>query len=376
MFQKLRNNKVFKYTFRTIFILFAVEGFLLTATFVGIKLHIFKDPGAVDYNDRYFQKIDDELSNINEDSTKNEVERIAKFYSKLKVLNEYYPLNAKLICNAYLQHKNIALAERMFGAINLNMIDSVEFNNRINDCEMMFRQGNKDRQKTGSLFGWMNIPEWQDFKIAVAKDTAIIDSAAKVMDIEPRLIVLVLLGEQMRLFNSAREVYKKVISPLKILSVEANFSLGVTGIKDEAASYAEKYLKDSTSLFYPGKKYSHVLDFTTANITEERYKRLVNYRNHYYSYLYAAVILKEVITQWRRSGFDISDRPEILATLFNVGYGASVPKSNPSVGGSTIVVNNKNYTFGALAYEFYYSGELLEIFPFASSENNIKKDNN
>jgi hypothetical protein len=371
MFRKLKRNRFLKYSIITITVLFAIEGFLMTATFVGIKLHIFKDPGAVDYNDRYFQKIDDELSIEKYDNSKNEVERIAKFYLKLKVLNEYYPLNAQLIHNAYLQHKNIAMAERMMGAIGLNMRDSSEYNNRINDCDIMLRAGFKDRQKPNSIFAWMNIPEWQDFKLSVAKDTALIDSAAAVMDIEPRLIVLVLLGEQMRLFNSAREVYKKVISPLKILSVEANFSLGVTGIKDEAASYAEKYLKDSTSLFYPGKKYSHVLDFTTSNITDERYKRLVNYRNHYYSYLYAAVILKEVMTQWKRSGFDISDRPEILATLFNVGYAASVPKSNPSVGGSTIVVNKKNYTFGALAYEFYYSGELLDLFPYITAKNKI-----
>jgi hypothetical protein len=93
----------------------------------------------------------------------------------------------------------------------------------------------------------------------------------------------------------------------------------------------------------------------------------VNYRNHYYSYLYAAAIVKQIRQQWKRSGYDISDRPEILATLYNVGYYASIPKPDPSVGGSTIVINEKNYTFGALAYEFYYSGELAEYFPYDSN---------
>jgi hypothetical protein len=68
--------------------------------------------------------------------------------------------------------------------------------------------------------------------------------------------------------------------------------------------------------------------------------------------------------QWKKSGFDISDRPEILATLFNVGFEISVPKSNPSVGGSTIKINGKEYTFGALAYEYYYSGEMEDHFPY------------
>jgi hypothetical protein len=203
-----------------------------------------------------------------------------------------------------------------------------------------------------------------DFKIAVIKDTLLIDSAAHLTGVEPRLIVSVLLGEQMRLFNSTREVYKKVINPLKILSVENNFSLGVTGVKQETAILAEKYLKDSTSAFYPGKKYEHLLDFQTADATKERYDRLVNYRNHFYSYVYAGVIISEVRQQWKKAGFDISDRPEILATLYNVGYGFSVPKVHPSVGGSTISIKDKRYTFGALAYEFYYSGELLDVFPF------------
>jgi hypothetical protein len=364
MFKKLKNNKPVKYTFITLTLLFAINGFILTTAFIGIKMHIFNDPGAVDYNDRFFQKIDGDNTSLKTDTSKNEVSRIARFYSKLNVLNEFYPFNAQLIHKAYLQHNNIALAERMLGAVNLNMIDSTNYNSKIQDCDLLFNRNNNCNRKSCNIFEWMNIVEWSDFKLSVIKDTALIDSAAKVTDVEPRLIVSVLLGEQMRLFNSTREVYKKVISPLKILSVEANFALGVTGIKEEAAQNAERYLKDSSAIFYPGKKYVHLLDFSTSDIKTERYNRLVNYRNHYYSYLYAAVILKEIRQQWKRSGFDISDRPEILATLYNVGYAMSIPKANPSVGGSTVVINEKNYTFGALAYEFYYSGEMLELFPF------------
>ena len=364
MLKKLKQNKAIRFTTKAFIVLFALVGFMLTTAFVGIKLHVFNDPGAVDYNDRYFQKMDDEYSTLKNDTSKNEVLRIAKFYSMLNVVNEYYPLNAELIHNAYLQHQNIALAERMIAAINLNMLDSNDYNNKIKECEILYSRKLESNQKNCNLFEWMNIPEWYDFKIAVLKDTALIDSAGKVMDVEPRLILSLLLGEQMRLFNSSRETYKNVIRPLKILSVEAKFSLGVTGVKEETAMLTEKYLKDSTSLFYPGKKYQHLLDFTTSDITKERYDRLVNYRNHYYSYLYAAAIVKEIMVQWKRSGHDISDRPEILATLYNLGYQVSIPKENPSVGGSTIVINEKNYTFGALAYEFYYSGELADYFPY------------
>lgn len=68
--------------------------------------------------------------------------------------------------------------------------------------------------------------------------------------------------------------------------------------------------------------------------------------------------------QWERSGFPIDHRPEILVTLFNVGYPQSVPKAHPKVGGSTIQIKDKAYTFGAVAYQFYYTGELFDLFSF------------
>jgi hypothetical protein len=364
MFKRIRNNKLLKYLTISLILLFALNGFVLTFAFIGIKLHLFNDPGAVDYNDRYFQKMDEGYDNLQSDTTKNEVARIARFYSKLFVVNEYYPVNAQLIHKAFLQHNNIALAERMIEAINLNMIDSTNYNNNMQESGSFFKNSTITNHSSGNIFEWMNIPEWSDFKLAVVKDTVLIDSAAELTGVKPRLIVSVLLGEQMRLFNSTREVYKKVLSPLKILSVENNFSLGVTGVKQETAILAEKYLKDSVSLFYPGKKYEHLLDFYTTDVTKERFDRLVNYRNHFYSYLYAGVILSEVRQQWKKSGFDISDRPEILATLFNVGYRYSIPKLNPSVGGSTIAIKEKKYSFGALAFEFYYSGEMVDVFPY------------
>ena len=46
----------------------------------------------------------------------------------------------------------------------------------------------------------------------------------------------------------------------------------------------------------------------------------------------------------------------------------SQPKRNPRVGGSTITVHEQKYSFGALAYQFYYSGELNEIFPIRNKK--------
>jgi len=347
--------------------IFALIGLVLTMAFFAVKFHLTNDPGVVDLNDRYFQEIKEKYGKGSENDSSQVNFDEAHLLHNLSVLNKYYPSNAYFIQHAYYQSHNLNEARRMIEAVNLHLQDNAEYHAEVNnfvpagDAEQM-------KLKAKSVFEWMNIKEWQDFKLAVAKDKNLIDSAANLTGVEPRIIVSVLVGEQIRLFNSNREAYKKWIGPLKILSVETTFSLGVTGIKVPTAQMIEKNLKDSTSVFYLGKQYENLLDFQTQNIQQERFNRLTSYDNHFYSYLYAALNIKQMKVQWEKSGFPIGDRPEILATLYNIGFEASIPKENPVVGGSGINIKGEKYTFGSVAYEFYYSGELYEIFPFKHSK--------
>ena len=253
---------------------------------------------------------------------------------------------------------------RMLDAVDLQLKSDKKYTAAVAELKK------RPKYQTGnslSAFEWMNIVEWDAFKIAVAKDKKVIDSVAKLTGVESRLIVACLVGEQIRLFNSNREAFKEWISPLKVLSVESQFSFGVTGIKEHTAMRIESYLKDKESEFYLGEEYEHLLSFSSADtaiINDERISRLTSFRNHYYSYMYAALFLKQIKHQWERAGYPIDRRPEILVTLFNVGFPQSKPKSNPRVGGSTIKIRDKAYSFGAIGYQFYYSGELYDLFPF------------
>ena len=125
----------------------------------------------------------------------------------------------------------------------------------------------------------------------------------------------------------------------------------------------ERNLTDTASIFYMGKPYEHILDFQTADHQTERFNRLTNYRNHLYSYIYTGCILHQTMLQWKRSGYDIVNRPDILFTLFNLGFSASKPGPDPKCGGSHITVHDEVYTFGVICNDFYYSGELAEYFP-------------
>ena len=108
-----------------------------------------------------------------------------------------------------------------------------------------------------------------------------------------------------------------------------------------------------------------MLDFspTPTNLEQARFERITDKTDHYYAYLYAALFNKEIIAQWQKKGFDISNRPEILATLYNIGFVHSDPNGSPQIGGAEIDINGNKYSFGRIAYDFYYSGELLDEFP-------------
>ena len=191
-------------------------------------------------------------------------------------------------------------------------------------------------------------------------------------DIDPRLLTACLVVEQLRLYHSEREVFKQVFSPLIILGNQSQFSWGIMGMKRETAIMVERFLKDKISPYYLGAHYEHLLDFETSEQEQERFARLVNEDDHYWSYLYSAIYLKQVSRQWQQAGHQIDGQIGVLATLFNIGFTNSKPKADPKVGGAIIPIAEVDYTFGGLAEEFYYSNKfsnkLTDLFPIIAEE--------
>lgn len=360
--RKIWQSKWFRYPFWTFVFCFAAIGFFLSASFVAIKFRLTDEKGSVDANNRYFEGMEDKYNQAYKLNSEQLKALHFESLDRILLLKKFHPKNAQYILDAWKASNNEVEVKRMIDAVDIQLKSNRAYQQQLRQLKRKKQQ--KESGNTLSAFEWMNIQEWSDFKIAVAKDVHLVDSVAQQTGVEGRLIVSCLVGEQIRLFNSDREAYKKWISPLKILSVESMFSFGVTGIKEHTAIQIEEHLKNPKSVYYLGEKYEHLLDFKSNNPSAERISRLTDFHNHYYSYLYAAIFLKQVKMQWERSGFPIDHRPEILVTLFNVGYPQSIPKAHPKVGGSTIKIKEKAYTFGAVAYQFYYSGELFDLFPF------------
>ena len=206
-------------------------------------------------------------------------------------------------------------------------------------------------------------PEWIAFRIAVTKDKDIIEKVSKETGVPARILIALLVPEQMRLFNSNRALFKEVFGPLKILGSQSQFSWGIFGIKQETAVAIEEHLKDKKSPFYLGTSFEHMLDFKTEDSDQERFQRIINETDHTYSYLYSAIYLAQINKQWENVGFSINNKAEILATLFNVGFEKSIPNANPKSGGAPIDINGTIWSFGALAGTFYDSDEMVELFP-------------
>lgn len=205
---------------------------------------------------------------------------------------------------------------------------------------------------------WNKTFEWEIIKGALTKDVQVIDRASVDSGTSSRLIVSQLVVEQLRLFFSERQAYKKWFEPLKILGSQTQFSWGVMGMKEDTAILVEQHLTDKESPYYLGEKYEHILDFKTEDIKKERFTRMTDQHDHYYSYLYAGLFIKQIVTQWERAGYDISNSPEIISTLYNLGFSKSVPNPKPQSGGAQIIIDGISYSFGSLSAEFYNSDEM------------------
>ncbi len=351
---------------------------LLMAGFFAVKLHVTDVAGTVDPNSDAYEQLSRSLLNIpigqlhlpNVDSKDEETKKLAAAQDncQIAVVNAVWPLNGTRITAAKTSGVSHEILAKMVFAVRLRDADST-FRAALDAC---ITTPNTPQlagltSHTANAFPWVNSEEWGIAQAAFTKDASTVNAAATTTTIEPRMIVAAGFVEQMRLYFTEREVYERFFRPLKVLGSATQFAWGVMAIKEVTAVMVENNLRDPKSLYYLGPEHEAALDFSTPDHNKERFDRLTNEKNHLYSYLYGGFELAQFRAQWRKENFPIDNRPEVLATLYNIGFKHSKPNNNPQVGGSTIHIADTDYTFGALAFEFYYSGEMLDVFPYTAT---------
>ena len=342
---------------------FALAGVGIIGAWLIFKLGLTNNRGGVDENYRYLMSVSEMQAHADDTLTPEQRDALwSEQYLKLAAFAKYYPANARMIMEAAKQSGDPYLVDRMMAAATRYADSNSAYQRLTGQLQEVSKAYPQHQAPT--VIPWMATTEWEMLKPSILKDSALLLEASRLTGVEPRLIVACLVGEQIRLFNSNREIVKRYLGPVKMLSVQSQFSYGVNGIKEHTAIAVEQHLKDTASPFYMGKQYENLLDFETDDPTNERYRRLVDYRNHLYSYIYTGCILHQTMLQWRRAGYDISSRADILCTLFNVGFSQSHPHGDPRCGGSHISIDGKLYTFGTIGFDFYYSGDLVSAFPY------------
>ncbi len=376
----LHRNKIRKaasFAFHAALYIFAVAGLVLTAGYFATRFRLTNVRGAIDLNNRYFSSMAQNNGDLTRPGTASSTVSFGELalWCKLFAMESGSPADAERILMAYHKTGSPELALRMVESVGEHIATGTPLANSFSDCDAKWLSvpitqnstSTAAAPETTSAYPWINTPEWGTLSQAIAKDAPMINQVATETNVDPRLIAAQLIGEQLRLYNTERELYKSAFAPLNILGSETQFSLGVAGIKTETAIEVEKNLTDRSSVYYPEASYEHLLDFVTKDHDTERYDRITDEHDHYYAYLYAALFIKEIETQWAKAGYDISNRPEIISTLYNLGFAGSHPNPDPQVGGTVITIGGTTYTFGSLGYEFYYSGELEDIIPYQSA---------
>jgi len=353
MKNNLRNIK--RNIFRLFLFGFALAGLIFFIVYIAMQFGWLNVRGSVSERNSYF--------NINKNEKINENYDL-EIICQINLLNKYAPLTSINIYKNLIKGTKNETILMMIKAASFRFKNNYHFNKELNEC-LGFNNQKQELEVLTSAYNWADTDQWILMKEVFTRDQEIIKKASRDAKISPRLILGGIIGEQFRFFNNRRESFKSYFEPLKILASLSNTSFGIAGLKPKTIGQIEDNLKNSKSPFYLGQDFENIVDYKQGvDIETERMNRITNTKDPYYSYLYVGLYMKQIISQWQKAGYDINNRPEILGTLYNLGFYYSVPKENPQAGGSVININGKDYTFGDIAYEFYYSGELSDIFPF------------
>lgn len=354
---------MFKKIFLGIGILFALVGMIFMGVFIAMQFGWLNVRGTIAERNNSLLSATPASQNHSEQDFLQETQ--ATLLCKIHALANYAPETAKNIQRVYQANQDIALTVDMITIAQKRFVDT-PLMNEMHACSTATQPNTTPL--TNTAFAWADSEEWSVMKSAFIRDQEIIRRAAHDAGISPRLLLGGVIGEQFRFFTNSRDSFKRYFEPLKILASLSKFSFGIAGLKPDTAAQIEEHLTNPQSEYYLGPDMEQVITYPEgADVATTRFNRITDTKDPYYSYLYVGLFMRQIIAQWQRAGIDIRHDPEVLSTLYNLGFYRSVPKENPRAGGAPITVNEVPYNFGQLGYEFFFSGELLDEFPYEKS---------
>lgn len=177
-----------------------------------------------------------------------------------------------------------------------------------------------------------------------------VETLSKELYLDSDLVMACVLAEQIRISTKwVRWNLKWLIlnSTPKLLR-SYNVSLGIWWIKLDTA-YRVK--KEAISYWYSKWPIDNMwkiwmIDTITSSWLAD---------NDRLNAIYATFLVKNIVTRWQLSWYDISDKPWIVCTLYNFGNDIKKkPNANPKIWWAIIPINGKDYTYWAIWMWVYY----------------------
>ena len=143
-------------------------------------------------------------------------------------------------------------------------------------------------------------------------------------DISPKILSSIIYVERQLNYNWRDEVFDVIIA-----KTGHNSSIGFCQVKLKTAYWIEVQLNDSSSIYWPGKKYANIL-----SVSQSPEELIAKLENDSLNILYSTAYLRIIQSRWNKAGFSIANRADILGTLYSTGIfnpdgTERFPRSNP-----------------------------------------------
>ena len=137
----------------------------------------------------------------------------------------------------------------------------------------------------------------------------LIESASKIFDVDSKILRSIIYVERTLNYTWEDDALDNLLAVAGL-----NSSIGFCQVKLKTAYWIEVQLNDTSSVYYPSKKYKEKLKL--SNSPKEIITKL---ENDELNIMYASAYLRIIISNWGKGGFPIDKRADILGTLYSTG---------------------------------------------------------
>ncbi len=137
----------------------------------------------------------------------------------------------------------------------------------------------------------------------------LIEKASKIFDVNSKILTAIIYTERTLNYTWEDDALDNLLAVAGL-----NSSIGFCQVKLKTTYWIEIQLNDTTSTYFPNKKYKGKLSL--SNTPDEIIAKL---ENDSLNIMYASAYLRIIISNWEKGGFPIDNRADILGTLYSTG---------------------------------------------------------